>query len=213
MNNTELAIKTSQLHEAQQKFGDDLPELNYITVEPSSILLDHGYTQEDVENFCEEYIFTIDDVSMWSGYLTGLITEYFTDYDYESGVFERPYDQRTIDTMIVLNRVMHYYNDRDWDRKKADLAIKEAEQRLTLVPKIIKALKPFEYSEVVKNWLAGETTQLNFYGILEEEEDTYGKESRQELATAIDDIMEETGLSYEQTKLELEDFNGVTLTL
>lgn len=122
---TELLVKEYQLEEAKAVFGKAILDLNDITVEPKSILLEHDYTQEMIDEYAEEYVFSIDSGSMWSFYLTGLVTEWVTDYDYASGPFEGPYTQDDIDYLKALNAFMASYEDLDWNSEKANKIIQE----------------------------------------------------------------------------------------
>ena len=122
---TELLVKEYQLKEAKAVFGKAILDLNDITVEPKSILLEHGYTQEYLDEYDEEYLFSIDNASGWSFYLTGLVTEWVADYDYASGPFEGPYTQDDIDYLKALNAFMASYEDLDWNSEKANKIIQE----------------------------------------------------------------------------------------
>ena len=62
----EFISLVSQLDEAKNLFGNVILDLNDITVEPKSILLEHDYTQEMIDEYDEEYVFSIDEGSMWS---------------------------------------------------------------------------------------------------------------------------------------------------
>ena len=66
----EFISLVSQLDEAKNLFGNTILDLNDITVEPKAILLEHDYTQEMIDEYDEEYVFSIDEGSMWSFYLT-----------------------------------------------------------------------------------------------------------------------------------------------
>jgi len=133
-----------------------------------------------------------------------------TDYDFESGAFET-FTKDDKQMLITMNTFMKEFDDRNWDFEKANEHIKAIDKRYELVPKIIKALTPFKYvSSIVEVWLAGNLPKSVFTDILNAEEQKYGKESRQELATAIDDVVEATGLSYSEAREELDNFNGVT---
>lgn len=127
MTNQEIELRTMehQLEEAKSLFGNAILDLNYITVEPKSILLEKGYTQEYLDEYDEEYLFSIDNASGWSFYLTGLVTEWVTDYDYASGPFEGPYTQEDIDYLKALNAFMAKYEDLDWDVEKANKIIQD----------------------------------------------------------------------------------------
>lgn len=121
----EFISLVSQLDEAKNLFGNVILDLNDITVEPKSILLEHDYTQEMIDEYDEEYVFSIDEGSMWSFYLTGIVTEWVTDYDYASGPFEGPYTQDDIDYLKALNAFMAKYEDLDWNSEKANKIILE----------------------------------------------------------------------------------------
>ena len=121
----EFISLVSQLDEAKNLFGNTILDLNDITVDPKAILLEHDYTQEMIDEYDEEYVFSIDEGSMWSFYLTGLVTEWVTDYDYASGPFEGPYTQDDIDYLKALNAFMAKYEDLDWNSEKANKIIQE----------------------------------------------------------------------------------------
>ena len=78
-----------------------------------------------IDEYAEEYVFSIDSGSMWSFYLTGLVTEWVTDYDYASGPLEGPYTQDDIDYLKALNAFMTSYEDLDWNSEKANKIIQE----------------------------------------------------------------------------------------
>lgn len=114
---TEQEKMTAQLKEAQELFGKEITVLNDIKVVPweDLKLLEPVY---DIE-----YAYSLDGV--WSGYLTGIVTEWMTDYDYDSGVFEEPYTQETVNDLEALNKFMTYYDDLDWDFNKAHAVISQ----------------------------------------------------------------------------------------
>ena len=122
---TELLTKKRQLDEAKTLFGNDITDLNDITVEHKSILLEQGYTQEYLDEYDEEYLFSIDSASGWSFYLTGLVTEWVADYDYARGPFEGLDTQEDVDYLKALNAFMAKYEDLDWNVEKANKLIQE----------------------------------------------------------------------------------------
>ena len=201
----------TQLATAKEKYGDWV-ELGMVKVSPIEGLLNVGYDQDFIDDnkLDTPYVFEIEDFSDWSGYLTGLMIDWHTDYDFESGAFETlTKDDKKM--LITMNAFMKEFDDRNWDFEKANEHIKAIDKRYELVPKIIKALTPFEYvSGIIEVWLTGGLPKSVFTDILNAEEQKYGKESRQELATAIDDVVEATGLSYSEAREELDNFNGVT---
>lgn len=107
----------AQLKEAQALFGNEISVLHDITVVPweDLNLLEPVY---DID-----YAFSLDGV--WSGYLTGMVTEWVADYDYDSGVFEEPYTEETVNYLEALNDFMTYYNDLDWNFDKAHAIISQ----------------------------------------------------------------------------------------
>lgn len=201
----------TQLVTAKAKYGD-LVELQMVSVSPIEGLLNVGYDQDFIDDNKPDmpYVFEIEDFSDWSGYLTDLMINWHTDYDFASGAFETlTKDDKKM--LITMNAFMKEFDDRNWDFEKADEHIKAIDKRYELVPKIIKALTPFKYvSSIVEVWLTGNLPKSVFTDILNAEEQKYGKESRQELATVIDDVRAETGLSYSEAREELDNFNGVT---
>jgi len=212
MNTQELKQQMeTQLSTAKEKYGDWV-ELDMVKVSPIGGLLNVGYDQDyiDDNNPDMPYVFEIEDFSDWSGYLTDLMINWHTDYDFESGAFET-FTKDDKQMLITMNTFMKEFGDRNWDFEKANEHIKAIDKRYELVPKIIKALTPFEYvSGIIEVWLTGGLPKSVFTDILNAEEQKYGKESRQELATAIDDVMKSTGLSYSEAREELDNFNGVT---
>jgi len=201
----------TQLATAKEKYGDWI-ELQHVKVSPIEGLLNVGYDQDYIDDNKSDmpYVFEIEDFSDWSGYLTDLMINWHTDYDFDSGAFET-FTKDDKKMLITMNAFMKEFNDRNWDFEKADEHIKAIDKRYELVPKIIKALTPFKHvSSIVEEWLTGNLPKSVFTDILNAEEQKHGKESRQELATAIDDVMEETGLSYSEAREELDNFNGVT---
>jgi len=212
MNAQELKQEMeTQLATAKEKYGDWI-ELQRVKVSPIEGLLNVGYDQDyiDDNNPDMPYVFEIEDFSDWSGYLTDLMINWHTDYDFESGAFET-FTKDDKQMLITMNTFMKEFGDRNWDFEKANEHIKAIDKRYELVPKIIKALTPFEYvSGIIEVWLTGGLPKSVFTDILNAEEQKYGKESRQELATAIDDVMKSTGLSYSEAREELDNFNGVT---
>ena len=212
MNAQELKQEMeTQLVTEKEKYGDWV-ELQKVKVSPIEGLLNVGYDQDYIDDNKPDmpYVFEIEDFSDWSGYLTDLMINWHTDYDFESGAFET-FTKDDKEMLITMNAFMKELDDRNWDFEKANEHIKAIDKRYKLVPKIIKALTPFEYvSGIVEVWLTGGLPKSTFTDILNAEEQKYGKESRQELATAIDDVMEATGLSYSEAREELDNFNGVT---
>lgn len=212
MNAQELKKQMeTQLATAKEKYGDWV-ELQSVKVSPIEGLLNVGYDQDFIDDNKLDlpYVFEIEDFSDWSGYLTDLMINWHTDYGFESGAFET-FTKDDKKMLITMNAFMKEFNDRNWDVKKANEHIKAIDKRYELVPKIIKALTPFEHvSDIVEVWLTGNLPKSVFTDILNAEEQKHGKESRQELATAIDDVMESTGLSYSEAREELDNFNGVT---
>ena len=201
----------TQLATAKSKYGD-LVELQAVKVSPIEGLLNVGYDQDFIDDnkLDMPYVFEIEDFSDWSGYLTDLMINWHADYDFESGAFET-FTKDDKKMLITMNAFMKEFDDLNWDFKKADEHIKAIDKRYELVPKIIKALTPFEYvSGIIEVWLTGNLPKSVFTDILNAEEQKYGKESRQELATAIEDVAESTGLSYSEAREELDNFNGVT---
>jgi len=212
MNAQELKQEMeTQLATAKEKYGDWI-ELQRVKVSPIEGLLNVGYDQDYIDDNKSDmpYVFEIEDFSDWSGYLTDLMINWHTDYDFETGAFET-FTKDDKQMLITMNTFMKEFGDRNWDFEKANEHIKAIDKRYELVPKIIKALTPFEYvSGIIEVWLTGGLPKSVFTDILNAEEQKYGKESRQELATAIDDIMKSTGLSYSEAREELDNFNGVT---
>ena len=201
----------TQLATAKSKYGD-LVELQMVKVSPIEGLLNVGYDKDFIDDnkLDMPYVFEIEDFSDWSGYLTDLMINWHTDYDFDSGAFET-FTKDDKKMLITMNAFMKEFNDLNWDFEKTNEHIKTIDKRYELVPKIIKALTPFEYvSGIVEVWLTGGLPKSVFTDILNAEEQKHGKESRQELATAIDDVMELTGLSYSEAREELDNFNGVT---
>lgn len=212
MNAQDLKQKMeTQLATAKEKYGDWV-ELQSVKVSPIEGPLNVGYDQDFIDDNKPDmpYVFEIEDFSDWSGYLTDLMINWHTDYDFESGAFET-FTKDDKKMLITMNDFMKEFDDLNWDFEKANEHIKAIDKRYELVPKIIKVLTPFEYvSGIVEAWLAGTLPKSVFTDILNAEEQKHGKESRQELATAIDDVMESTGLSYSEAREELDNFNGVT---
>lgn len=212
MNAQELKQEMeTQLATAKEKYGDWV-ELQSVKVSPIEGLLNVGYNQDYIDDNKSDmpYVFEIEDFSDWSGYLTDLMINWHTDYDFDSGAFET-FTKDDKQMLITMNAFMKEFDDRNWDFKKANEHIKAIDKRYELVPNIIKALTPFEYvSGIIEVWLTGGLPKSVFTDILNAEEQKYGKESRQELATAIDDVVEATGLSYSEAREELDNFNGVT---
>ena len=114
---TEQEKMKAQLKEAQALFGNKISVLNDIKVVRWGDLK----LLEPVSDI--EYVFSLDGV--WSGYLTGIVTEWTTDYDYASGVFEEPYTQDTVEYLETLNNFMTYYDDLDWNFDKAQTIISQ----------------------------------------------------------------------------------------
>lgn len=212
MNAQELKQQMeTQLVTAKEKYGDWL-ELQAVKVSPIEGLLNVGYDQDFINDnkLDMPYVFEIEDFSDWSGYLTDLMINWHTDYDFESGAFET-FTKDDKEMLITMNAFMKEFGDQNWDFEKANEHIKSIDKRYELVPKIIKALTPFKaISSIVEEWLTGNLPKSVFTDILNAEEQKYGKESRQELSTAIDDVMGATSLSYSEAREELDNFNGVT---
>lgn len=212
MNTQELKRQMeTQLTTAKEKYGNWV-ELQFVKVSPIEGLLNVGYDQGFIDDnkLDMPYVFEIEDFSDWSGSLTDLMINWHTDYDFKSGAFET-FTEDDKKMLITMNAFMKEFDDLNWDLETANEHIKAIDERYELVPKIIKALTPFEYvSGIVTEWLTGNLPKSVFTDILNAEEQKHGKESRQELATAIDDVMAETGLSYSEAREELDNFNGVT---
>lgn len=201
----------TQLATAKEKYGDWV-ELQSVKVSPIEGLLNVGYDQDFIDDnkLGIPYVFEIEDFSDWSRYLTGLMIIWHTDYDFESGAFET-FTKDDKQMLLTMNAFMKEFGDRDWDFEKSNEHIKAIDKRYELVPNIIKALTPFGHvSDIVEAWLTGGLPKSVFSDILNAEEQKYGKESRQELATAIEDVAKSTGLSHSEAREELDNFNGVT---
>ena len=212
MNAQELKQQMeTQLTTAKEKYGDWV-ELQLVKVSPIEGLLNVGYDQDFIDDnkLDMPYVFDTEDFSDWSGSLTDLMINWHTDYDFESGAFET-FTEDDKKMLITMNAFMKEFDDLSWDVEKANEHIKAIDKRYGLVPKIIKALTPYEHvSSIVTEWLTGKLPKSVFTDILNAEEKKHGKESRQELATAIDDVMKSTGLAYSEAREELDNFNGVT---
>jgi len=123
-----------KLDYAKKTWGKLMPEIMDIKLEPVDKLLEHGYNSYDVSLLQKSFttIFTIDNFSMWSDDISDLLLKWFTDYNLESGVFEGFYETAddvtgTIETLNILNEVMSYFGNEDWDFNKSKLVIDSLE--------------------------------------------------------------------------------------
>lgn len=123
-----------KLDYAKKTWGNNMPEIMDIKLEPVDKLLEHGYNSYDVSLLKKSFttIFTIDNFSMWSDNISDLLLKWFTDYTFESGVFEDYYNtdddiSGTIETLNILNEIMEYFSNEDWDFDKSNQLINSLE--------------------------------------------------------------------------------------
>lgn len=197
-----------KLASLQLEFGEDLSALWDVAIVDGKRYLveDQGMTPEEAEYY--ELVYTIDGVQ-WSGILDQLLIEWYTDEDYSSGLFE-DYTIDELNKLKAMNKLM-YKIDGEWDYNTAVDHMKAIEKRYNkTLPTIIKVVSAYDFNPVIEDWLAGNMPTMNFINILEIIEEQEGRLERQEIAGAIVDLSEETGLTYNEASNELNSFNGVT---
>lgn len=101
----ELKNKTTLLNSFRNKFGDVLTIL---------------YDIEVVGNDRGIYVFAIEDSGMWAGDLELLLIDWYTDEDFESGVFEEPYE---LEKLKALNDLMATTQYKYWNFEKANMVL------------------------------------------------------------------------------------------
>lgn len=200
----------TELEGLQAEFGKELDILNDIMIVSGDRFLveDQGMTPEEADGY--GLVYTIDGVS-WSGNLDQLLIEWYTDEDYSSGLFE-DYTTDTLSKLKAMNKLM-YKIDGEWDYNmtvKHMKAIEKHYNKTKTLPAIIKVVSAYDFNPVIEDWLAGNMPTMNFINILEIIEEQEGRLERQEIAGAIVDLSEETGLTYNEASNELNSFNGVT---
>lgn len=102
---SELENKARLLNSFRNKFGDVLTIL---------------YNIEVVGNDRGIYVFAIEDSGMWAGDLELLLIDWYTDEDFESGVFEKPYDYKLL---TQLNELMATTQYKYWNFEKANMVL------------------------------------------------------------------------------------------
>lgn len=198
----------TELEGLQAEFGKELDILNDIMIVSGGRFLveDQGMTPEEADGY--GLVYTIDDVS-WSGILDQLLIEWYTDEDYSSGLFE-DFTTDTLSKLKAMNNLMYKIGG-EWDYNTAVDHMKAIEKRYNkTLPAIIKVVSAYDFNPVIEDWLAGNMPTMNFINILETIEEQEGRLERQEIAGAIVDLSEETGLTYNEASNELNSFNGVT---
>ena len=199
---------TTELEDLQAEFSKELDILSDIMIVSGDRFLveDQGMTPEEADGY--GLVYTIDGVS-WSGILDQLLIEWYTDEDYSSGLFE-DFTTDTLSKLKAMNKLMYKIGG-EWDYNTAVYHMKAIEKRYNkTLPAIIKVVSAYDFNPVIEDWLAGNIPTMNFINILEIIEEQEGRLERQEIAGAIVDLSEETGLSYNEASNELNSFNGVT---
>ena len=122
-----------ELAQAVKKYGNDILILNDIEVVSVKDLAKDTYFQyfvdEEEQDLTETHVFIVSNTSMWWGYLTGLVLSWYTDEDFESGVFE----EETFEALYLLknlNKFMEDFKDRNWDIEASNKRIDELEKSL-----------------------------------------------------------------------------------
>ena len=122
-----------ELAQAVKKYGNDILILNDIEVVSVKDLAKDTYFQyfvdEEEQDLTETHVFIVRNTSLWWGYLTGLVLNWYTDEDFESGVFE----EETIEALYLLknlNKFMEDFKDRNWDIEASNKRIDELENLL-----------------------------------------------------------------------------------
>jgi len=127
------------LKHATEKYGKQLPILNDVRVVSVKELVNDSYFQffvgDEQDDLDVTHVYTIVNTSVWYGYLTGLLLEWYTDEDFESGLFEDiDRDEKelndTISKIEVLNELMEEYQDRNWDIEYSHQKLEEFENML-----------------------------------------------------------------------------------
>lgn len=127
------------LEVATIKYGKKLPILNDVRVVSVQDLVNNNYFQffvgDEQEDLTVTHVYTIVNTSVWYGYLTGLLLEWYTDEDFESGLFEdvdMTGDEvnKTISQLEALNEFMEDYEDRNWDVVASHQRIEQLENIL-----------------------------------------------------------------------------------
>lgn len=127
------------LTQATEKYGKQLPILNDVRVASVKKLANDNYFQffvgDEQDDLDVTHVYTIVNTSVWYGYLTGLLLEWYTDEDFASGVFEDiDRDEKELNDTIAkieaLNELMEEYQDRNWDIEYSRQKLEEYENML-----------------------------------------------------------------------------------
>jgi len=127
------------LKHATEKYGKQLPILNDVKVASVQELANDNIFQffvgDEQDDLDVTHVYTIVNTSVWHGYLTGLLLEWYTDEDFESGLFEDvDRDEKelndTISKIEALNELMEEYQDRNWDIEYSHQKLEEFENML-----------------------------------------------------------------------------------
>lgn len=127
------------LKNATEKYGKLLPILNDVKVVSVQELANDNYFQffvgDEQDDLDVTHVYTIVNTSIWYGYLTGLLLEWYTDEDFESGLFEDiDRDEKELNDTILkieaLNEFMEEYQDRNWDIEYSHQKLEELENML-----------------------------------------------------------------------------------
>lgn len=127
------------LKDTTEKYGKRLSILNDVKVVSVQELANDNYFQffvgDEQEDLDVTHVYTIVNTSVWYGYLTGLLLEWYTDEDFESGLFEDiERDEKelndTITKIEALNEFMEEYQDRNWDIEYSHQKLEEFENML-----------------------------------------------------------------------------------
>jgi len=127
-----------ELKQATNKYGNALPILKDVKVASVQDLINNNYYQfffnDEQDDLDVTHVYIIEGTSCWYGYLTGLLLEWYTDEDFESGVFENSDDSslnvENIEKLGALNKFMKDYQDRNWDIEKSKKRISELKKDL-----------------------------------------------------------------------------------
>ena len=122
-----------ELSNAIKRYGNDILILNDIEVVSvkdlaNDDLFDYFIGGEE-DDLTVTHVYIISGTTTWWGYLTGLVLNWYTDEDFESGVFE----EETIEALYLLknlNKFMKDFQDRNWDYEASNKRIEELEKIL-----------------------------------------------------------------------------------
>jgi len=128
-----------ELKQATEKYGNQLLILNHVEVASVEDLVNDNNFQffvgDEQDDLTITHVYVVRNATMWYGYLTGLLLEWYTDEDFESGLFggyetTKHEMVETIEKLEALNNFMAEYQDRNWDIEKSKKRVSELKKDL-----------------------------------------------------------------------------------